>query len=307
MTKRNLIGMLIVLGTIRIATATSYKIPFRLVKNLIVVQATVEKRSGNFIIDTGLSELILNSTYLPTYRHSNGGGQVQSMHGEMQYDHGNHVRLQLGELSVRTYAAVVDLQPIEKKKRLNILGMIGIRVFSRYEIMIDNFAQQIILYELDEHGNRLQDQPLPIPTVTFDLHYKRHLSCIKIWIGDLELHMGLDTGVETNVFSLKTYENIKDYTVDPDQKTMIDLSGNTIQVLSAKVKNMRIDHLLLPPMESIFVPPALSKKSLGANLDGLLGQAFLRNFQVAFNFKKKEFCLWNEETTNQGPLVKNKN
>jgi hypothetical protein len=44
-------------------------------------------------------------------------------------------------------------------------------------------------------------------------------------------------------------------------------------------------------------------KLTGPDLDGLLGQEFLKHFRTAFNFKKKEVYLWNEEATKQGPLV----
>lgn len=81
-------------------------------------------------------------------------------------------------------------------------------------------------------------------------------------------------------------------------------NGKTSQAQSTQIHNFQIDNLMLPPMETIFMPIDPLNKLSGPDIDGLLGQEFLKHFQVAINFKKKEVYLWYKDEAEQGPWVK---
>jgi hypothetical protein len=53
-------------------SATVSMIPFQLVNNLIVVQASIDGKRGNFIIDTGSEFMVLNAKYFSGHRDLDG-------------------------------------------------------------------------------------------------------------------------------------------------------------------------------------------------------------------------------------------
>ncbi len=299
MIKSIIIAIFIVLVMPYVLSASFYIIPFSLVGNLIVFEATVMGQTGSFILDSGNSEVILNHAYFEGKPNPMSRGKLQSIHGEISSNLEYHITLHLDELSVKSYAMVIDLSPIEKRKKMNILGVVGIQVFKKYEIVIDFFSEQIFLYDLDRKGNRFFLEPTPIPTETLAFRYKEHMLYVSGRIGERELKLGVDTGVETNIFSSYLLKSSISGKVAAINRTVIGINGKTSQVPSFLVGNLQVGNLLIPSTKTLFMSMKPINKLSGPDLDGLLGQAFFRHFRTAFNFKKKEIYLWNADALEQ--------
>ena len=63
MTTHKIFAILLIAGMITTSIAASSTIPFQLAGKLIIVKATVDGQPGNFILDTGVSKLVLNDRY----------------------------------------------------------------------------------------------------------------------------------------------------------------------------------------------------------------------------------------------------
>jgi hypothetical protein len=127
--------------------SASFTIPFTRAGNLILVQASADTATGYFVLDTGTPGLVLNITYFRGYAGSasaDGGGVT----GDVIAPATTTVdSLRLG--SVHYYhvdAQMINLGHIENKKGVKILGLLGMRLFSRFELFIDYNARLIHLH-----------------------------------------------------------------------------------------------------------------------------------------------------------------
>lgn len=296
MTTRYIISNLLLAGVIFTASASPKIIPFKVVRNLMVIHATVNGQSGNFIFDTGVPGMVLNARYFQG--NTNFGGDCsgfQFIAGTSGDCKGNPVQMHLGELSIRGYAAVVDLKSMEQKKRMNILGMLGLQALKRYEIVLDYQLEEIQLYELDRKGNRKDPEDYLLPDESLGFRTLEHIPYIPASVNGRELRLGIDTGAEYNILSNEVNDKIKAVVEDWQPKTMVALGGTAQTVASGRVTSVEIGQQQLPGMQTLFTPLHHLNQLSGPDIHGLLGQEFLQYFRTAFNFKRKEIYLWKKD------------
>ena len=104
-------------------TTGTESIAFQLIGNLIVVTATVDEKAGNYIVDTGVSVLILNQNFFQgkeTEKEMTGiiasGGITQTRY--------SHVKLGTHEWK-GVYSEITNLEAIERALGMTIHGLIG--------------------------------------------------------------------------------------------------------------------------------------------------------------------------------------
>lgn len=293
MTTRYMISLLIAITPLA-AMAIPKIIPFKLVRNMMVVHASVNGQTGNFIFDSGVPGMVLNARYFQgnTNFASDCSG-FQSIVGTSSDCKGDHVQMHLGELSIRGYAAVVDLKPMEQKKRMNILGMLGLQALKKYEIVLDYQMEEIRLYDLDGKGSRKDPEDYLLPDESLQFRSLEHIPYIAATVNGQELRLGIDTGAECNIFSEEFGNKLG--VIDQQPKTMVTLGGIVRTVPSARVASVIVGQQQLPNLEALFMPLDQLKQLSGPKLHGLLGQEFLQYFRTAFNFKRKEIYLWKKD------------
>ncbi len=286
-------------------------IPFRPIGKTIVIQGSIDGQIGNLVIDTGISKMILNKSYVKSeniFTNDEFGG-IRSVDGAVQNLGMSMVGLKIEAFSIKLAADVMDLKPIEKQKRMNIMGMVGLQIFRKYEFEIDFFSSEIRLHDLDKRGIRkmLEPQALPSQTLTFD--YEGHLLCIPAHLDGKTLRLGLDTGAEMNLLAENLFEEKGAQYREVHEKTLLDLNGEQVKAFSAKTNNFQVGTDDLPPIEILFVP--LKKHYGGINtkkMNGLFGFEFFQHFRIAINFKKRRIALWDAQANQDLPLAaKNRN
>lgn len=286
-------------------------IPFRAVGKAILIQGSVDGHIGNLIIDTGIPKMLLNKTYLggnaKLFRNQESAG-FQSLNGASQNAGMSLVFLEIQDFSIKTSAEVVDLKTVERQKGMNILGVLGIDLFRKYEFEIDFFSKEIRLYRLDKKGVRRLLEPQALPTQTLALGFHGHLACVTANLNGAALQLGLDTGAEFNVLPSKVFQKSSDQFKNVQNKTLLDLNGTRLSAFSAQTTGLQIGALDLPPLTSLFVLLGAHYGSLdGKNIHGLLGYEFFQHFRVAINFKKRQVYLWDAEARGKAPVVRGKN
>lgn len=296
MTTRYIISSLLMVGLIFSATASTKSIPFKLVRGVILVHATVDGQTGNFILDSGVPGVVLNARYFPgkkSYAMDCSG--FQYIGGISEECQGRVIQMDLGEVSYRGYAAVVDLQLIEKAKRMNVLGMIGFKAFKKYELVLDFYLEEIQLYELDRKGKRKTPEHYLLPDDTLHFQLLEHLPYISARLGGREIRLGLDTGAEVNILSEKIYKKFGNMVDDQHSKSMVTMGGTMKTLTGGKVRSIQVNGQHLPEMQTLFMSLEQLNKLSGPDLDGLIGPEFFKHFRTAFNFKRKEIYLWKKD------------
>lgn len=281
-------------------------LPFRTVAKSIVIRGSVNGREGNLLLDTGIPKMLLNQKCLtngPLFS-TKDHGDFQSVNGATQNALLSLVILELGDFSVKTDVNVANLSALERQKGIDILGVIGVDVFTKYELEIDFFTEELRLFRLDRNGNRRWQEPQPLPSETLSFEYRRHLPCIPVtWQGQT-LRLGLDTGAGRSMLTAAIYERARNQFPTVRSVAMQDLNGTRTTALSAWMRGLQLDDLEIPPLPALFVPTDLHNDGMdGRNMHGLLGFGFFRHYRTAINFKKRKVYLWDARTVQNLPVA----
>ncbi|WP_373495063.1 hypothetical protein [Aquiflexum sp.] len=269
-------------------------IPFQLSRNLIIVQASVNGKSGLFIMDTGVSEIILNNRYFygnPT------DDRFYGISGSEMVKEVDFIRFNLGGFEKQVFAIVTDFSALEKTSGLELFGVIGNSIFKNCELVLDYTFKELTIYQLNKRGNRLSPKnihQIPLDTLPFTLG--NGVPFIEVLANGKRLKMSVDSGASANVMDIQEIDQ-NSSTKRVAQQSLASFGPKEVSVKSQIIENLMVGNLLCPPMKTLYVNlDHFNKSQSGIKVSGILGYEFLSNFRVAINFRKKEIYLWDRET-----------
>lgn len=269
------------------------RIPFKLIDNLIVIEAELLNKKGNFIIDTGSETLILNQAHFKTRPSITGSSRSTS--GVIDViDNPLEKRLQefiIKDLILENMDSdVINLSHIEASKKIHLLGIIGYNILKDYEVFIDMYLNQITLSRVDDSGEKLDKREYLetiIDTVNFKL--KRHTIVLEAFVNDQKLKFGLDTGAEYNQLNKRISKKILKYFYPSHRMMLVGASGRKIEVLAGKLYRVKLSNkIYFAPMETMLTNLNQMNEAFGTSLDGVLGYEFFRQQRTIINYQKEK-------------------
>lgn len=273
------------------------RVPFRLAGRLIVVQAKVEDQTGNFIIDTGSSDLILNT------RHFQGGIQKSGTvsvgaTGDVREVRSRRIqRFHWDSLTFkRVNADLIDLNHIERKKNIRLLGLIGYQLLRDFELLIDFQLRQIILTRTDRRGERLDPLAIaeePVDSLNFEL--RRHVVVVNGKVNGHRVAFGLDSGAELNLLDREVKRRVLDQFKISRRVVLNGMNGaEETEVLAGKLYRFRAKNQRCSGMKTLLTNMDDLNRAFQTKLDGLLGYEFLCVRRTIINYKKEKlyFLQW---------------
>ncbi|WP_194977166.1 retropepsin-like aspartic protease [Aquiflexum lacus] len=270
-------------------------IPFDLVQNLIIVKATANGKEGYFVVDTGVSETILNKRY---FKGSATGIKFYGIHGNEIENEIWPIKLNIEGFEKNMIGVIIDFTALEKKTGLDLLGVVGNSLFKNCELVLDYTFKELTIYRLNKEGNRISSKNIhQEPQSTLPIILGKGLALIEVKMNGKKLKMILDTGASANVMDIQEINHIGSGSSRVREVSMAGFGKNIIQVKSSKVNEWMVGNLPCPPMKTLFVTlNQLNQNNWGNRVDGILGYNFLCNFRVSINFRKKEIHLWDRES-----------
>lgn len=268
------------------------RIPFKLIDHLIVVEAELLDRKGNFIIDTGSESLILNSVHFKSvhtfFKKTKETSGVLDFVDDPLMKHLKEFAIHNLILTNKT-SDVIDLSHIEESKKMNLLGIIGFNILKDYEIFIDLHLNQITLSEIDSNGNKLDPKVYLekiVDSVKFEL--KKHTIVVDAFIDEQKLKFGLDTAAEYNQLNKNSSRKVLKYYYPSKRMLLTGASSRQIEVLAGKLHRVKIsEKVYLGPMDTILTNLNNMSEAFGTSLDGILGYEFLSQKRTIINYKKE--------------------
>ncbi|NAS30831.1 hypothetical protein GTQ40_07605 [Flavobacteriaceae bacterium R38] len=269
------------------------RIPFKLVDHLIVVEAELYDKKGNFIIDTGSETLILNKVHFPAHQRFNGGSQKKAGVTEII---DNSVQRTLNQFLLQNLSFskinsdIIDLSHIEKSKKINLLGIIGYNILKGYEVFIDLYLKQITLTKIDKKGRKL-DSRVYLEKINDSLDFKlvKHTIVLNGFIGGQKVKFGLDSGAEFNQINKSVNRKVLKYFTPEKKLDMMGMGNKKIEVLVGKLRRVKLSETVyVGPMNTILTNLRKMNEAYGIALDGVLGYEFLKYKRTIINYKKKK-------------------
>lgn len=265
--------------------------------NLIIVQATINNQSGNFILDTGAPGLILNATY---FRHLPALEAMVESAGITGPAHAAEKvlvdNLALGSFDYsRVMADRVNLGHIENNKGIKILGLIGVGLLRKFEMLIDPVAQILYLNRaMAKHGYSLFEKTaagLPKPRV-LPMQWVNNKALITIKASQSKLSFVLDTGAESNVLDGRLSEKVTRKVQLERRVTVIGSGNKKLDAWYGTLMDAELAPGFAVNLEVMITNLGSMSEAYGRNIDGMLGNQFFKKGLTGFDFATGKMYLW---------------
>ncbi|MFQ5445370.1 MAG: retroviral-like aspartic protease family protein [Saprospiraceae bacterium] len=268
-------------------------VPFQLIGNSIFVKATVNDVTGNFLLDTGSPNLLLNSVYFDGIYLPQQPYTIQDINGHSR----DMLHFRVKHLSMGDYqfdehhAFVLDLQGIENLKKIKVAGIIGYSVLKEVELMFDFDNRQVLLFPLDRKGRRTCPLDIYEDMDSFNLRMSSHMAYITARLGEKKLRLGIDSGAEVNMLNKKTARKKPAFVKIIGNLLVKGITSKNKAYGKSMVEKLTIDGWEAAPLEMAIADLYPLNENLDVSLHGILGAPFLMQGKVAINFKRKKLYL----------------
>lgn len=269
-------------------------VPFRLVGRLIMVEAQVDTVVGNFFFDTGAERLILNEKYfvsdyaLPDVGSIGTTGLIEETKVR-QID-----SLEWDNIVFRQQNAhVVNLNHLEAKKKIRLIGILGYEVFKDFEIFLDYQLGRIVLTRLNKQGYRIDPDVIRMaPYDSLSFRHEGHAILVNVEVEGVKMVFALDSGAELNLLDrrirkkvLKKFEVLK-------RVKMVGVGNKEVEMLAGVLRDVQIGELRSVGMRTLLTNMADINRAFGITLNGVLGYEFLFNKRTLINYKRKKLYFF---------------
>lgn len=268
-------------------------VPFQLIGNSLFVKGSVNGISGNFLLDTGSPNLLLNKKYFKGVRQCASDLSILDIHGQSQAATYCVVKdLRIGDHKLKeSHGLVIELSALEAAKGIAIAGIIGYSSLRNVEVVFDFDNWVLWIVPLDRKGNRIAGIKSFRMVESFKLKMSGHISYITAYLNGRKLRLGIDSGSEVNMLNRRL---VKRHQGNFKVTGHLVVKGLTNEYLTCGVGTLQ--NLQLHIGQNTALDVALAdmyhlNECLGVNLHGLLGAPFLMQGKVAINFRKRRLYL----------------
>jgi hypothetical protein len=276
-------------------------IPFTRIGKLILVQARADNMVGNFILDTGSPQLVLNTTYFRDYPLIYANEEVQTtITGNAAMVERTMIgHFTLGTLHYsRAEADLANLGHIESSRGIKILGLLGVALFKKCELIIDYQKNEIHLHLINNKEKKYYKHELlkddsKFLTFPFDLKDNRIL--IKSSFSKKNIQFVIDYAAESNIIDSRLPSYVLDSIQINGRVLLAGVGTKKIEALTGDFNGFKLGTLHVAPLPVIITN--LDNTCFGATdcIDGVLGYDFLSRYQVVFNFVLQKMYVLNEQ------------
>lgn len=268
-------------------------LPIKVVDKLVLVEASVDGRSGHFLFDTGISSLALNDRYfggednLPKFdKATDFNGNREQVEGYLidAFDWG-------GVRRDSFYVPLVDLRGLEDIFGCTIMGLLGWEVFRNLEIEVDYDARKMVLRQLNKEGEAVEQGSFTAPDHRLSFHMEGHLPVVSASIGNYPLKLGWDTGASINTINKKLRKHLPE-----NARRLMRIPYGGI-FSDRKAPFIAVDVIRVEKQFAVtgWRMAATKMKHFhkrGILIDGLIGADLFRLGKVAINYQQGEIALW---------------
>ena len=271
-------------------------LPFTQVGNLILIQARADNDTGYFVLDTGTRGLVLNINYFQHYASfqlAHGGGVtgsvglvsrtiVNSLHfGPVHYSH--------------LEADLIDLGHIESNRGVKILGLLGMRLFARFEMIFDYGTHLIYLHQTGSKEPAGYHDPQLADTAayqTIPIRIEDGQIIVHVYLRGKRLKFIIDSGAETNILDSRLPKKVFLSVVITRRVVLNGAGPGKIDALYGNIKGLRIGSIDIGSLPVLITDLENMCDAYNNCLNGMLGFDFLSRHKIGFDFSHRKMYIW---------------
>lgn len=270
------------------------EVSFFMVGKTIFVEAVLDGKPGNFILDTGAPRLFLNSAYYDGMKIPWLRDEVIDVNGKTcEVLHYIVKDLRISDFPLEdNYAMITDLQGLEASKGIPIAGILGYPSFKNMEILFDFEKNQLLLFPLDRKGRKKSYSADYKPVDSLEMKMSGHFPCIMARLSGKILRLGLDSGAEVNIIDLQVFEGKPLPAKAGSPLVVLGMKNEKKTCVQGKISGLKIGHWNIEPTVVVLADLSVLNEQLRINLDGMLGTPFFMRGKMAINYRQKKLYLW---------------
>lgn len=266
-------------------------LPLKRAGNLLLVEAKVDSLVGDFVFDTGAATLVLNKTYFPSARkvYSARATGITGAVGQRQ-------EVAVGELRIKELsfsdlkADAADLSHLENIRGRQIMGLLGLNLFTEFEVEIDLQQGVVRLIRCDKKGEPVLAETGGC-TLKGKLQFNGYGAFAKVYVADKPLFFCIDTGAEINVIDNLCGKKVLEQLRITGRSSMAGSGSQRNEVFYGTLSGMRLAEVPLAPMQTALMRLDHMSEAYGVQVDGMLGYELLKQGVLRLNFRKGELSL----------------
>lgn len=274
-------------------------IPYGRAGNLIIVRARIDTMEGNFILDTGSPDLVLNLTYFRNYEllHDDPTEETAGITGTTAAVSKTLARqFTFGSFHYfNTVAHLANLGHIENSKGIKILGLIGLQMLKNCEMIIDPDSSQIYLHYFSKkdrgtYRNEWLKNPETYEVLPFDIIESKIIT--KVEIAGKKLKLAIDCGAETNLLDSRLPDVVFDNITISRRIMLTGVGSRKTEALYGNLNRMKIGGREVNNLAFVITNLEKTCFSYINCIDGILGFDFLGMHKIGFNFVTNKMYIW---------------
>ncbi|QKG58529.1 aspartyl protease family protein [Hymenobacter sp. BRD128] len=282
-------------GPEELTTPPSVVAPARVLDGLLLVEAEVDGRRGNFLLDTGAPALVLNQREFaaPAPEASpaaTGGTGVNGKMAGMSHHLVQHFDWQ-GISFQQKAVPTLDLTSLQQKLGgLTLLGLIGYNILNQYALTLDYRGGQVRLRKPDLAAA----PPAALMRVPFTL--SGHLPVVALTVGGQTFQVGVDCGAQANLLDQQYQAGLARVLRRASTAQLSGADATARTVATARLPEVRLaGPLVFRKQATVFADMAhLNQNPNRAPLQGLVGYPLLSQYCPTIDYVNKElyFNAW---------------
>lgn len=278
--------------------SVSCVLAFNRVGNLMVLKARVDTMEGNFILDTGAPHLVLNLTYFRDYpvdvQHD---GHQTSIAGQGDFIYKTKVReLAFGALAYHQLEAdVTNLGNIENAKGLKVLGLLGLDLFLRCEMIIDFEKSEIYLHRVGKKEAATYNHALLNDTSqyrTFPIEFTGRRITTNTEVAGKKLKLVIDCAAEANILDSRLPDKIMELVTISRRVKLTGAGEQKADAVYGHLSRMKMGTQQIENLPVVILNLAYTCFNDDLCINGVLGFDFLSQQRIGFNFVRRKMYIW---------------
>ena len=276
---------------------SSISIPFSRAGNLILIRAKADTTEGNFILDTGCPHLVLNLTYFRDYPLQTATEERGGITGaSFTVNQTQIADFSLGGNShYRISADVLNLGNIENSKGIKVLGLIGLQLLSKFEMIIDYETYRIYLRKASKKEPPGNMHPLLADTSTYHvvpITLTDNRIMVNTLIAGKKIRLIIDSGAETNLLDSRLPDKVFEQVSITGRSTLMGAGNTKIDVLRGDLNSLTLGRQVLEGLPVLITNLEKTCFAYGGCVDGILGFDILSLRRIGFNFVTNKMYIW---------------
>lgn len=278
--------------------SVSSVIPFSRSGNLILIRARVDTTEGNFILDTGAPHLVLNITYFRDYPATeHHDAQTTSINGSSPTVIRTAVKqLSFGRMDYYNLNAdLINLGHIENSKGVKILGLLGMDLFRKCEMIMDYEKNLIYLHrigkkEASKYKHAMLMDTSAYRTIPIDITDNRIIATT--YMAGKKLKLVIDCAAESNILDSRLPNKIFEHVTITKRVVLTGSNNKKVEALYGNMVNMKIGDEPIGDLPVLITNLEGTCFSYAGCVDGVLGFDFLSLHKIGFNFVTRKMYIW---------------